>query len=149
MVIPSLDDVSWLLNVRAFDVPYNPVIMAYAVIHLTTRATENETIDIGGAQIGSKMGSQMGSQMGSNMGSKMGSKMGSQNLHPIIHVFAAEKYHESLSVKQETNEDLLKYPYTLELHPYSEEALAQGTNDWQWSFLIRFRIPFRCVSCFL
>nr|MCR4717520.1 aminopeptidase P family N-terminal domain-containing protein [Lachnospiraceae bacterium] len=33
LVITALDDIAWLFNIRANDVPYNPVAMAYATIY--------------------------------------------------------------------------------------------------------------------
>lgn len=33
-IITSLDDIAWLFNIRGNDIPYNPVVLAYAVITL-------------------------------------------------------------------------------------------------------------------
>lgn len=35
MVVTALDEIAWLLNIRGRDIPYSPVIRAYAVITKT------------------------------------------------------------------------------------------------------------------
>ena len=32
MVISSLDEVAWLLNVRGDDIPYNPFVVSYVIL---------------------------------------------------------------------------------------------------------------------
>jgi len=32
LIITALDDIAWLLNIRGFDIPYNPVLISYAII---------------------------------------------------------------------------------------------------------------------
>ena len=32
LILTSLDDIAWLFNIRGHDIPYNPVVLAYAVI---------------------------------------------------------------------------------------------------------------------
>lgn len=33
-IITTLDDIAWLFNLRGFDIPYNPVVLSYAIITL-------------------------------------------------------------------------------------------------------------------
>ncbi|CAC5378203.1 pepP [Mytilus coruscus] len=39
LVVTSLDEVAWLSNCRASDVPYNPVFMSYAIVNRKTNTT--------------------------------------------------------------------------------------------------------------
>eukprot|EP00948_MAST-09A_sp_MAST-9A-sp1_P001249 g1249.t1 len=44
LLLTALDDISWLLNVRAFDVPYNPVILAYILLERRQTTTNSSKI---------------------------------------------------------------------------------------------------------
>ena len=32
MVVTALDEVAWLLNIRGYDIPYNPLVIAYVIV---------------------------------------------------------------------------------------------------------------------
>ena len=32
MVVTALDEIAWLLNIRGYDIPYNPLVLAYVIV---------------------------------------------------------------------------------------------------------------------
>lgn len=38
LVLSALDEVAWTLNVRGSDIPFNPVVISYVVVHAVSGA---------------------------------------------------------------------------------------------------------------
>ena len=46
LVVTTLDDIDWILNLRGSDIPYNPVFFSYLVIRLAENAGEGAMLHL-------------------------------------------------------------------------------------------------------